>query len=99
MHFGVMTHLSEVYGGLDGGFPLVAFSQASLDTMVISPLGNFMDVNQASWKTSKGLSVFGFGPIGSLQQVCWERLFCVLVTRCCVRTYVRMCAQVSRFCA
>ena len=65
-----MDHLSEVYGGLDGGFPLVTFSRASLDTVVISPLGHFMDVNQASWKTSKGARVFGFGPLGSLQQVC-----------------------------
>ena len=102
-HFGIMDHLSKVYGGLEGGFPLVAFSRNSLDTVVISPLGQFMDVNQAMWSTSKGADVIGFGPIGSLQEVCVHArararvcvCVCVFVCVCvCVCVHVCVCVCV-----
>ena len=70
-HFGVVGK-DKVYGNLDGGVPLVFFDRYSFgNTMVMSPLDSFMDMNQATWTTAKGEDVIGFGPIGSLKSVSW----------------------------
>ena len=69
VQFGVLDHLSDIPGGLQGGTPLVFFDRNNRDTIVLSPSSNFMDTNQATWTTSKGERVIGFGPIGSIKQV------------------------------
>ena len=70
VQFGVLNHLSKIPGGLQGGTPLVLFDKNTRDTIVISPSSNFMDTNQATWTTSKGERVIGFGPLGSIRKVC-----------------------------
>ena len=69
VQFGVLDHLSDIPGGLQGGTPLVFFDRNTRDTIVLSPSSNFMDTSQATWTTSKGERVIGFGPIGSIKQV------------------------------
>ena len=69
VQFGVLDHLSDIPGGLQGGTPLVFFDRNTRDTIVLSPSSNFMDTSQATWTTSKGERVIGFGPIGSLKKV------------------------------
>ena len=95
-HFGVVGK-DKIYGSLDGGVPLVFFDRySSGNTMVISPLDSFMDVNQATWTTAKKEDVIGFGPIGSLKSV-RDMFVCVCVCVCvCVRVCVRACVRVFR---
>ena len=69
VQFGVLDHLSDIPGGLQGGTPLVFFDRNTRDTIVLSPLSTFMDTSQATWTTSKGDRVIGFGPIGSIKDV------------------------------
>ena len=79
VQFGVLDHLSDIPGGLQGGTPLVFFDRNTRDTIVLSPSSNFMDTSQATWMTSKGERVIGFGPIGSIKQVT-DREFVFFVT-------------------
>ena len=69
IQFGVLDHLSDIPGGFQGGTPLVFFDRNTRDTIVLSPSSSFMDTSQATWTTSKGERVIGFGPIGSLKKV------------------------------
>ena len=41
---------TQVYGGLDGGFPLVIFSEAMDTALVLSPATTFMSATQYSFK-------------------------------------------------
>ena len=82
VQFGVLNHLSKIPGGLQGGTPLVLFDKNTRDTIVISPSSNFMDTNQATWTTSKGERVIGFGPLQSIKTVyiCYtHHVFCYYV--------------------
>ena len=88
VQFGVLNHLSKIPGGLKGGIPLVLFDKNTRDTVVISPSDTFMDTNQAIWTTSKGERVIGFGPLGSLKNVC-----------VCVCVFVCVCLCLCLFCS
>ena len=59
-----------VYGKADGGLPLVIFDQDLENTVVISPLTNFIEASQGSWNPkSANVPALGIGLIGSVDSV------------------------------
>ena len=60
----------DVYGKLDGGFPLVVFDKAMSKAVVLSPLNTFMSANQMSFtdQTTKEKALT-FGPLSSIDTV------------------------------
>ena len=67
--FGPLNSVDEVYGSIDGGFPVIFFDKQQLNTLVVSPSNNFMNFNQDTWKSNKNQNVIGFGPIAALNKV------------------------------
>ena len=68
--------LGDVYGNVDGGFPLVVFN-ADMDTaLVLSPATTFMSATQYSFKDEQtNETVMTFGPMSSIDKVSWYSLF------------------------
>ena len=61
---------TQVYGDLDGGFPLVIFNEAMDTAMVLSPATTFMSATQYSFKDPQtGDMVLTFGPMSSVEEV------------------------------
>ena len=60
----------DIYGNVDGGFPLVVFNSAMDTALVMSPATTFMSANQYSFKDDQtGETVLTFGPMSSIDQV------------------------------
>ena len=59
-----------VYGKADGGLPLVIFDEDLENTVVISPLTNFIEASQGTWnpKSAKAPAI-GIGLVGSVDSV------------------------------
>ena len=68
--------LGDVYGNVDGGFPLVVFN-ADMDTaLVLSPATSFMSATQYSFKDEQtNETVMTFGPMSSIDKVSYYSLF------------------------
>lgn len=61
---------TEVYGDLDGGFPLVIFNEAMDTALVLSPATTFMSATQYSFKDPRtGDMTLTFGPMSSIEEV------------------------------
>lgn len=64
------TSQTEVYGDLDGGFPLVIFNEAMTTALVLSPATTFMSATQHSFKDEQtGETMLTFGPMTSIEEV------------------------------
>ena len=60
----------DIYGNVDGGFPLVVFNSTMDTALVLSPATTFMSVNQYSFKDDQtGETLLTFGPMSSIDQV------------------------------
>ena len=60
----------DIYGNVDGGFPLVVFNAAMDTALVLSPATTFMSANQYSFKDDQtGETVLTFGPMSSIDEV------------------------------
>ena len=60
----------DIYGNVDGGFPLVVFNSAMDTALVLSPASTFMSANQYSFKDDQtGETVLTFGPMSSIDEV------------------------------
>ena len=67
--------LGDVYGNVDGGFPLVVFNADMDAAMVLSPATTFMSATQYSFKDDiTNDTVVTFGPMSSIDEVCTLRL-------------------------
>ena len=77
---GVWGH-DDVYGKLDGGFPLVVFDKAMSEAVVLSPLNTFMSANQMSFTDQNTKEkALTFGPLSSIDSVSDScRLHCELL--------------------
>jgi hypothetical protein len=61
---------TEVYGDLDGGFPLVIFNEGMDTALVLSPATTFMSATQYSFKDPQtGDMTLTFGPMSSIEEV------------------------------
>ena len=61
---------TQVYGDLDGGFPLVIFNEAMDTALVLSPATTFMSATQYSFKDPQtGDMTLTFGPMSSVEEV------------------------------
>ena len=68
--YGVWSPKTDVYGDIDGGFPLVVFDATMDNTVVLSPMNSFMSANQISFTEDvSGYKVLTFGPISSIDEV------------------------------
>ena len=64
------TSQTEVYGNLDGGFPLVIFNEGMDTALVLSPATTFMSATQYSFKDPQsGDRTITFGPMSSVEKV------------------------------
>ena len=60
----------DIYGNVDGGFPLVVFNSTMDTALVLSPATTSMSVNQYSFKDDQtGETLLTFGPMSSIDQV------------------------------
>jgi hypothetical protein len=60
----------DIYGNVDGGFPLAVFNSAMDTALVLSPATTFMSANQYSFKDDQtGETLLTFGPMSSIDQV------------------------------
>lgn len=61
---------SGLYQKVDGGFPLVVFSEAMDSAIVLSPASTFMSAAQSNFKDPQtGDTTLTFGPLGSIVEV------------------------------
>ena len=60
---------SSLSSSEEGSFPVVLFDEAMENAIVLSPLNTFMSSLQATWKTSPGQEVFGFGIMDSVNEI------------------------------
>ena len=61
---------TPVYGGIDGGFPLVVYDSAMENAVVMAPGTDFMSANQATFTSDKtGEKTLTFGPLSSITEV------------------------------
>ena len=69
-NIGKWASQTQVYGNLDGGFPLVIFNEAMDTALVLSPATTFMSATQYSFKDTKsGDTTLTFGPMSSINEV------------------------------
>ena len=60
----------DIYGNVDGEFPLVVFNSAMDTALVLSPASTFISANQYSFKdVQTGETVLTFGPMSSIDEV------------------------------
>ena len=70
MKLGKWSADTSIYGDIDGGFPLVVFDSEMENAVVLSPAGDFMAANQATFKNDKtGEKTLTFGPLSSITEV------------------------------
>ena len=70
----------DIYGNVDGGFPLVVFNSAMDTALMLSPASTFMSANQYSFKDDQtGETVLTFGPMSSIDEV----IMIVHIQICC----------------
>ena len=70
INIGKWSPSDDIYGDVDGGFPLVVFDSKLENTVVLSPWNAFMAANQISFTDSTtGGKVLSFGPLGSITEV------------------------------
>ena len=64
------SSLGDVYGNVDGGFPLVVFNADMDAALVLSPATTFMSATQYSFKDEQtNETVITFGPMSTIDEV------------------------------
>ena len=70
LKFGKWSSTEDVYGTVQGGFPLVVFDSDMKVAVVLSPFNTFTSANQATFLSAEDQqNLVSFGPLASINNV------------------------------